>query len=166
MGSKMKKLRIFADNLFAHEMLHFSAGIIMFFALYKMFGLIEYGIIAFLVSLLIDADHYLESLIANNFKFYKIFDDPPHIYWKKLGRMTLLLHSWELLILILILGRIMSQEPLALAIVLPAILHYSIDSFIYSGFGNMPILIYFLTYRFYYRFDIKKLCPGNTDNGN
>lgn len=154
----MKRLRIFADNLFAHEMLHLLSGIIMFFALYKMFGLIEYGIIAFLVSLLIDADHYLESLIANNFKFYKIFDDPPHIYWKKLGRMTLLLHSWELLILILILGRIMSQEPLALAIVLPAILHYSIDNFIYSSFKNMPVFLYFLTYRIYHRFNFEKLC--------
>jgi len=157
----MKKLRIFADNLFAHEMLHFSAGIIMFFALYKMFGLIEYGIIAFLVSLLIDADHYLESLIANNFKFYKIFDDPPHIYWKKLGRMTLLLHSWELLVLIAILGKIFGQTPLALAIVLPAILHYLIDIFIYKSFKKMPTFLYFLTYRLYCRFDIKKLCPSS-----
>jgi len=157
----MNKLKIFADNLFAHEMLHFSAGIIMFFALYKMFGLIEYGIIAFLVSLLIDADHYLESLIANNFKFYKIFDDPPHIYWKKLGRMTLLLHSWELLVLIAILGKIFGQTPLVMAIILPAILHYLIDIFIYKSFKKMPTFLYFLTYRLYYRFDIKKLCPSS-----
>jgi len=157
----MKKLHIFADNLFAHEMLHLLSGIIMFFALYKMFGLIEYGIIAFLVSLLIDADHYLESLIANNFKFYKIFDDPPHIYWKKLGRMTLLLHSWELLVLIAILGKIFGQTPLVMAIILPAILHYLIDIFIYKSFKKMPTFLYFLTYRLYYRFDIKKLCPSS-----
>ena len=157
----MKRLRIFADNLFAHEMLHLFAGIIMFFALYKMFGLIEYGIIAFLVSLLIDADHYLESLLANSFKFYKIFDNYPHIYWKKLGKMTILFHSWELLILIIILGRVFGQSALALAIVLPAILHYLIDIFIYKSFKKMPTFLYFLTYRLYCRFDIKKLCPSS-----
>ena len=153
----MNKFKIFADNLFAHEMLHFFAGIIMFFVLYRMFGLIEYGIIAFLVSLLIDADHYLESLIANNFKFYKIFENPPHIYWQKLGRMTILFHSWELLVLIVILGRVFGQSALALAIVLPAILHYLIDIFIYRSFKKMPTFLYFLTYRLYCRFDIKKL---------
>lgn len=152
-----RKLQIFADNLFAHEMLHFSAGIVMFFVLYKMFGRVEYGIIAFLVSLLIDADHYLESLIAHNFKFYKIFDNRPHIYWEKLGKMTILFHSWELLVLIVILGRVFRQPALALAIVLPAILHYLIDIFIYKSFKKMPTFLYFLTYRLYYRFDIKKL---------
>jgi len=155
----MKKLRIFADNLFAHEMLHLGSGIMMFIVLFKMYGQIQYGIIAFWVSLLIDADHYLESLIANNFKFYKIFDDPPHIYWKKLGRMTLLLHSWELLVLIAILGKIFGQTPLVMAIILPAILHYLIDNFIYSSFRNMPVLFYFLSYRVYHRFDFRKLCP-------
>jgi len=157
----MKKLRIFADNLFAHEMLHLGSGIMMFIVLFKMYGQIQYGIIAFWVSLLIDADHYLESLIANNFKFYKIFDDPPHIYWKKLGRMTLLLHSWELLVLIAILGKIFGQTPLVMAIILPAILHYLIDIFIYKSFKKMPTFLYFLTYRLYYRFDIKKLCPSS-----
>jgi len=140
----MNKFKIFADNLFAHEMLHFFAGIIMFFVLYRMFGLI-------------DADHYLESLIANNFKFYKIFENPPHIYWQKLGRMTILFHSWELLVLIVILGRVFGQSALALAIVLPAILHYLIDIFIYRSFKKMPTFLYFLTYRLYCRFDIKKL---------
>lgn len=154
----MNKLRIFADDLFAHETLHFVSGIIMFLSLYKMYGKLELSIVAFLVSLLIDADHYFESLIVNRFKFYKIFNDWPHVYWKKLGKMTLLFHSWELLILILILGRIAGREPLAMAIVLPAILHYLIDSFIYAGFRNMPVLLYFLTYRIYHRFSLKKLC--------
>lgn len=157
----MRRLRIFADNLFAHEMLHFSAGIIMFFALYKMFGQIKYGVIAFWVSLLIDADHFLESLLVNRFKFYKIFDDYPHIYWQKLGKMTILFHSWELLVLIAILGKIFGQTPLVMAIILPAILHYLIDIFIYKSFKKMPTFLYFLTYRLYYRFDIKKLCPSS-----
>ena len=162
----MNKLKIFADNLFAHEMLHLFAGIIMFFILYKMFGLIKYGVIAFLVSLLIDADHYLEGLIVNRLNFGWIFKTYPHIYWKKLGKITLFFHSWELLILIFVLGRTIGQEVLALVIVLPATLHYSIDNIIYSGFRKMPVLQYFFLFRLYHKFDYKILCPGNTDTGN
>lgn len=157
----MKKLRLFADNLFAHESLHFLAGIIMFFVLFKMFGQVKYGVIAFLVSLLIDADHYFESLLVNRFKFYKIFDDQPHNYWKKLGKMTLFFHSWEILPLILILGKEVNHYPLAIAFVFPAALHYFIDSFIYSGFRRMPVLMYFLVFRLYHHFDYKKLCLKN-----
>lgn len=155
----MKKLHIFADNLFAHEMLHLLSGIIMFFALFRMFGQIRYGVIAFLVSLLIDADHYFESLIVNRLNLFKIFTDYPHIYWKKLGKMTLFCHSWELLILILILGRIVEQESLAIAVVLPAILHYLIDSIIYSGFRKMPVGQYFFLFRLFHKFDYKMLYP-------
>lgn len=158
----MKKLYIFADNFFAHEILHFLSGVIMFFLLVKMSGQIKYGVIAFFVSLLIDSDHYLEGLIYNRFRIGWIFNTYPHVFWKKYGRMTILFHSWELLFLMLVLGKIFNFESLAIAVVVPSILHLTLDNFIYSSFRQMPILEYFLTYRIYNRFDIKK---ASTKNG-
>lgn len=155
----MKKLRIFADSLIAHESLHFFSGVIMFFVIFKLFGQVKYGLVAFLVSLLIDSDHYLEGLIYNRFKLGWVFNTYPRIYWRKTGKVTILFHSWELLVLIVILGRVFGQSALALAIVLPAILHYSIDNFIYSVFRNMPLLQYFFLFRLYHKFDYKISCP-------
>ena len=157
----MKKLRIFADNLLAHESLHFCSGVIMFFVIFRLFGQVKYGIVAFLVSLLIDSDHYLEWLICNRFKMKLIFTTYPHVYWKKLGKITLLFHSWELLPIILILGQVYNQCPLVIAIVFPAVLHYLIDNIIYSSFRKMPVLQYFFLFRLYYKFDYKILCPGS-----
>lgn len=157
----MKKLYIFADNLFAHECLHFLSGIIMFFVIFNFLGEIKYGIIAFLVSLLIDTDHYFEGLIYNRFRIDWIFNTYPHIFWQKFGKMTILFHSWELLLLILTLGKIFNQQSLAIAIVVPSVVHYSIDNIIYSAFRQMPVLEYFLTFRIYNRFNLKKASTKN-----
>jgi len=68
MGSKMKKLHIFADNLFAHEILHFLSGVGMFFLMYRLFGKFSLGWVAFFTSMLIDVDHYFEGLLYNRFR--------------------------------------------------------------------------------------------------
>jgi len=158
----MNKLKIFADNLFVHETLHFSSGIAMFFLINSFFGKPILGIIAFLVSLFIDADHYLEGLVYNHFKIGWIFTTYPHIYWRKTGKITILLHSWELLVLIMIFGKIFNFLPLAVAIVLPAMLHYLIDTIVYCSFKKLPLLQYFLIYRIFNRFDLNK-AKGCTD---
>lgn len=157
----MKIFRIFADNLFAHEIIHFLSGIAMFFLMYSLFGKVTLSLIAFFVSILIDVDHYFEGLVYNRFKLGWIFNTYPHIFWQKLGKMTILFHSWELLLLIILLGKIFSQQSLSVVIVVPLILHYSIDNFIYSTYRKMPILQYFLLYRIYHRFDLKKTCREN-----
>lgn len=159
----MNKLKVFADNLLVHESLHFFSGVIMFFVIFRLFGQVKYGIVAFLVSLLIDSDHYFEGLIYNRFKIKWIFTTYPHVYWKKSGRVTLLLHSWELLPIILILTLVYNQRLLAVAIVLPAVLHYLIDNIIYCSFGKMHPLQYFLIFRLYHKFDCQFLCPGLKD---
>lgn len=157
----MKKLAIFVDNLFAHEIIHFLSGIAMFFLMYRLFGKLSLCLVAFFVSILIDVDHYFEGLLYNRFKLGWVFNIGPHVFWQKLGKMTILFHSWELLLLTMFLGKMFNLQPLAVAIVVPLILHYSIDNFIYSTFRKMPILQYFLLYRIYNRFDLKKACTKN-----
>ena len=162
----MKRFAIFADNLFAHEVLHFLSGVGMFFLMYRLFGKYSLSLVAFFAGILIDIDHYFEGLIYNRFKINWIFNTYPHTFWQKYGRMTILFHSWELLFLILVLGEIFNLEPLAIAVVVPCILHLSLDNLIYSGFRKMPVLQYFFIFRLYHKFDYKILCPGNTDTGN
>lgn len=157
----MKRFAIFADNIFAHEILHFLSGFGMFFLMYRLFGKFSLGWVAFFTSMLIDVDHYFEGLFYNRFRINWVFNTYPHIFWRKLGKTTILFHSWELLLLILVLGEIFDFEPLAIAVVAPSILHLSLDNFIYSSFRQMPVLQYFLTYRICNRFDIKKTCTKN-----
>ena len=158
----MKKLHIFADSLFAHEMLHLCSGIAMFFLLWKMFGQIKYGVLGFLVSLLIDIDHYLEGLIANRLNFSWIFKTYPNEYWRKTGVITLLFHSWELLLIVFLIGIISNHRLLALSIVYPAALHYLIDNLIYTSFRGMSVLQYFLVFRVINGFSYEKLCRAKS----
>jgi len=76
----MNRLRIFANNLFAHEMLHLLSGILMFFLILRMFGQLKFAFLAFLVSLLIDVDHYFEGLFVNRLKFDWVFTTYPHVF--------------------------------------------------------------------------------------
>ena len=157
----MRILRAFADNLFAHEILHLLSGIAMYLLIFKMFGRLELAAVAFLVSLLVDVDHYLEGFIVNHFDIRWIFSTHPYIYWEKLGKVTILFHSWELLIVIFIFGEIVNQQTLSIVIICPLFLHYVVDTFIYCGFRNMPILQYFLAYRICRHFDLKRFSPAS-----
>lgn len=153
----MKKLRIFADNLFAHEILHFLSGIIMYFLIYQLYGKFSLAVLAFLICVFIDIDHYLEGLFFNGFNFKWIFTLKPGNYWKKTGKMTILLHGWEILPVTLFLGWMFGQQPLAFTVVLSLFIHYSIDTILYVSYGKMSIFHYFLTYRLYHRFNLKNL---------
>ena len=157
----MRKLEIFADNLFAHEVLHFLSGIAMFFLIYQLFGKFSLAVLAFLISVLIDIDHYLESLIFSGFNFKRIFTLDPGNYWEKTGKITILLHSWEILPLTLFLGWIFGQQPLALTVVLSLFIHYVIDTVLYVSYKKMSIFHYFFIFRLYHKFDYKILCPGD-----
>lgn len=156
----MKYLNYFSKNVFAHEFLHFFSGIVLAVIFYLWFSNIWLSLVCFLVSVFIDADHYTEGFFVEKFNLSKIFNNWPGNYWQKTGKVTLLLHSWEILPIILFLGKLTGQLPLALAICVSATVHYLIDTFLYSFFAGMSIFQYFLIYRIYHRFNFSVLCKN------
>lgn len=157
----MIKLGIFTDNVFVHEIIHLLLGVSTFWFVFLLFGKIELSLIAFFISIFIDVDHYLEGLLYNHFKLGWIFNTHPGVFWKKLGKLTILFHSWELLPLIFVFGKMFNQQPLAITVAVSFTSHLFVDNFIYSAFRRMPFFQYFLFYRIYNHFDLKKACRKN-----
>lgn len=149
-------MRIFTESLFLHESLHFLAGTLLGLLIYSMFGQFSLAVLAFLISVFIDLDHYLEGFLFNGSNLKWLFTLEPGNYWVKTGKMTILLHSWEILPLILFLGWAFQQWPLAFTITLSLFIHYIIDAGLYIHYKKMSIFHYFFLYRAYHCFNFKK----------
>ncbi len=154
----MKPLLFFSKNLWAHESLHFLSGVSLAVFFYLKFYRLDLAVVCFLVSLFIDADHYTEGFLSEKFNFKWIFCRWPGEYWQKRGKMTIFLHSWEILPIILLLGRMTGEWPLFLAISASAFVHYSVDFSLYTLNGRISVFHYFLVYRWFHHFDFQKLC--------
>lgn len=150
------KLSSFASNLFLHEIVHLIFGILAFLIIFWIYDKLDLAVISFLVSFAIDSDHYLEAVVIHKFNVLSIIKHK-HNCWREAGKMTILFHSWELVILLLVLGKVFGFMPLAISISLSAAFHYLVDTVIYSLCVHMPVYQYFLLYRAYYRFDFWKL---------
>lgn len=151
-------MKIFAKNLFFHESLHFLSGVLLFFLIYSAFDQYSLAVLAFLISVFIDLDHYLEGFLFNGLNFKWLFTLEPGNYWERTGKITILLHSWEVLPLTLFLGWTFRQWPLAFTIVLSLFIHYVIDTSLYVAYKEMSIFHYFFLYRLYHNFNFKKIC--------
>jgi len=149
---------IFSTNLLAHETLHLVFGGIISFFIYRRYKSPKLVLVVFLVSFLVDLDHYLEGLLVNGFNFNWVFTLAPGIYWEKAGKMTLFFHSWEIIPIVLLIGRRIKNFSLALAIALSLLGHYLVDQAVYSSLSGMSLLEYSIIYRLIHRFDFKALC--------
>lgn len=152
------KLSFFATNLYAHEFLHFLLALIISLVVYKLFREFNLVLIALSVSFLIDLDHCLEGLLFNRFRIGWIFRELPAIYWERTGKVTLFFHSWEVLPIILFLGKVFNQWPLAVTVTIAAAAHYVFDSLVYFSINKLSFIVYFFFYRLYHKFSFQKLC--------
>lgn len=157
-----EKLRVFADNLMVHELLHLMLAGAVFLVVYYLFKSLNLSLIAFLLNILIDTDHFFEGILFNGLNFRWILSCPN--YWRQSGKMTIFFHSWELLPLILAIGILSGHQTAALTIVIAAASHYLLDHFVYTLWGKMSIFQYFLIYRLYHRFSFNKLCRNHQEN--
>ena len=151
-------MKVFAKNLFFHESLHFMSGFFLFFSIYFAFGQFSLAVLAFVVSVFIDVDHYLEDFLVNGLNLRRLFTLEPGNYWVKTGKITIFLHCWEILPLVLFFGGVFRQWNLAFAVFLPLFTHYVIDAVLYVTYKKMSIFHYFFLYRLYHRFSFNKIC--------
>ena len=152
------KLSFFATNLYVHEFLHFLSALTVSLIVYKLFKQSGLVLVAFLTSFFIDLDHYTEGFLFNRFRIGWIFKELPAVYWERVGKVTLFFHSWEALPLILFLGKILNQWPLAVTVTIAAAAHYVLDGLIYSSINKLSFVVYFFFYRLYHKFSFQKLC--------
>lgn len=150
------KFKIFASNILLHEILHFVSGSIVGIFLYFLYGRVDLSIIAFLTGFLVDVDHYFEALFYFRFNLIAILRNKYNC-WLQTKKMTIFFHSWELVLLIFLLGWIFNFMPLAVAIGVSTAIHLLVDTFVYSTTFDMPVYQYFLIYRAFNKFDFVKL---------
>ena len=146
----------FATNIFWHETLHFFCAVILFILFFVLYNDYYLSLVTFVFSLAIDSDHYLESLIFYKFNLIKIIKDKRNC-WLKTGKMTILLHSWELIFILTVLGKYFNLVPLFLSLSFALFFHLFLDIFVYSLSCNMPIYNYSFFYRLWLKFDFVTL---------
>ena len=182
-------LEIFATNLIWHEFLHFTVASILSLFIFRAslrearksspLPLIKETpppqgrggrhfrrckikkliLIVFLVSFLVDLDHLTEGFLLYGFDLSWLTFFRGN-FFQESGRMTILLHGWELLPFILIVGKKVKQWPLSLTIVISLAGHYLVDQLVYSSTYGMSLLEYSLIYRALHRFDWYVICGG------
>jgi hypothetical protein len=106
----------------------------------------------FIGGILIDLDHFIDYFLYAGFKFnlrdFLLIDN------LKSGRIYIVFHSWELILLIYLAGLFLGSKRYALALSLGMLAHMSVDSFFQKA-----VLPYSIIYRWCNRFDAKKILP-------
>ena len=117
--------------------------------------------LAFLINIFLDADHLVDYWVANGFDLnYKKFvdetvgGDEPGVYFRKSQKVIVPLHSWELVLLILIAAWVLDLHQLIIAAAFGFLPHLLWDQITYA---KEP-LMYFFVFRALHKFSLKKFC--------
>lgn len=112
---------------------------------------ISYIFICLIGSFLVDTDHFIDYFIVfkRHFNIKKFFLGD----YLESGKVYLCLHSWELILLI-ILAAVITKSPGLLILGISLALHLAVDNL-----QRRNKLFYFLSYRVYHRFDVRILLP-------
>lgn len=140
--------------LFFHELIHLltGLGIGLFFS--QKLKNIKLLLVAFIASTFIDLDHILDLLL---YLFYAHQPFNPLAilsvnYFKLSGKIFVLLHSYELVLILIVLGLYLVKWRYHLWVIAVSFLfHILIDQFTYSP----KFQEYFLIYRFINSFSIE-----------
>ena len=128
-----------------------SAGIGIF--TYACFGEVAPAVGSFLVGTLIDLDHVIDYFYAHGKKWdWKKVNAAHHD--KKSGKLYVPLHSYELIILYFLLTLSPALTAWRIGITLSLVAHFLCDQFFNP---NRKFSTYFLFYRMFHRFDVKKV---------
>ena len=136
-----------------NELFHLFGALIAAILTYIFYSNIYLSFISFSVSMLVDIDHLLEYFLAEGLslkiKFKKILSGENI---QKIGKIYVIFHAWEYLLLLLIIYAI-TQNPLCMSLFLGLLSHYIVDTLS----NEVVPLAYFITYRIKVNFDIKKI---------
>lgn len=118
------------------------------------------AIFSLLAGVFLDVDHLIDYWLANGFDLnYKKFihetvGNEPGVYFRKSQKIVVLLHSWELLPLILVAAWVINLPQLAVAFAFGLLPHLLWDQ---KTYAKRP-LMYSLVFRALHKFDLKEIC--------
>lgn len=150
---------IFAENLLVHESLHLIMALILSLFIYRKYHSKKLVLLVLMVSFLIDIDHLTEGFILYGFNLGEYFPIKGG-YFSQSGYMTLFLHDWELLPIILLLGKKLNRWSLGVTVAVSLAGHLLVDQLVYTGLYGMSLLQYSFIYRAIHHFSFVKLCGG------
>lgn len=153
-------LSLFATNIIAGELLHLLMGSVIAVIIFWRFKSWRLVAVVLLMSFLVDLDHLFECFLIYGLNPIKIINSFEGNCFREAGKLTIFFHSWELIPLILFLGKKFRQWPLAISVTAAMAGHFLVDQITYSTFYGMSFWQYFFTYRAWYHFDFEKLCRG------
>jgi len=130
---------------------HFLVSCVLAVGMYLKSGRLSYVFLVFCSGVLIDLNHVIDSVIYDK----KKFDVKGFFYCSYLrsGKTYIVLHSWELVIVIFVIGVIFSFDG-ALIFSAGFAVHLFIDNL-----QRKNRLFYFLLYRIAHNFDAQVLLP-------
>jgi hypothetical protein len=104
----------------------------------------------FVTGVFLDIDHLIDYAINYGWRIrlrhmFKVFK------YEAFENLCLFLHSWEFIIIYLVLLWLVDWKPVAVGAVIGIVIHLFIDHF----FNNHSRLAYFLSYRIFHRFSAK-----------
>lgn len=137
--------------IFLDLSIHCFIAMVLGAAVYLISGNLFYTVLVFIGGVFIDIDHFIDYFLY----FKKLFNLKEFFGCRHLksGRVYLILHSWEIIFIILIISSIINNAPL-LIIALSMSAHVITDTF-----WRKNKLFYFLSYRIAKKFNAKVLLP-------
>ena len=146
MTRKKKYITTFTDIT-----MHVVMTVALAWVFYIVTGGWLWPLLAVLGGILIDVDHFLDYFFHYRFKF-----SAEHFLcntYLESGKSYVIFHSWEIVFILLGFSYVISWlYPIALSMAI----HILWDQL---TFGRIEPYFYFLTYRWYHGFDLKKISP-------
>ena len=133
---------------------HVASSALVAGILYFLFKSWSMSLSCFLSGIFIDIDHIYDYLREYGFPF-RVKDFIHAIYNAKLTRMTLFLHSWEVMLLLSIITWFTNWNPLMAGILIGFGHHMILDK-LYTG---VPLRRYSFIYRWKRDFHLESLFP-------
>lgn len=126
--------------LLVHELAHVLGGVLIGLRS----GKLRDFLLAVGVSLVVDADHFIDLFLWNKGKFY-LFDVFSADYFRQSGKLYIFFHAYEYVLLLIILAR---WNKIFLVVALALLGHLIIDQLSYGPLEPN----YFLLYRLFNNF--------------
>lgn len=147
-------------SLIAHLAVHFVSGLIVGFIVWRIWKkpVLSY-LFAILGSVLVDLDHLIDYAIAFGLNFKLEYFLKGYQFLEN-GKIYVLFHGWEYVIILVVLAVILKSKIVKsaiLALALGLFFHISVDVFI----NVIPIRSYSIIYRVKNNFKIQKLVSSD-----
>lgn len=146
---------------FKHMLVHCILAVISFAVVWFWLGSFFWAVVSLLISVFLDVDHLFDYWLAHGFnldwrRFVEETTDRGGLYFLKSGKLLILFHSWEILVLVWLGSLVWDLPWFSMAFIFSFVPHLLWDQLTYA---KNP-LMYFFLFRAWKRFELEEVCGG------